>query len=111
MRGRGPGHERSTTAHAAEWAQRQPGTCRRVRRRRWTALSPGAAVCGICGEIRFDGAPADVGAVARMTDAMGQRGPDAHGLWQAGGRALGHRRLAIIDLSDAAAQPMVDVEL
>ena len=41
-----------------------------------------------------------------MTRAVAPRGPDAEGFWIAPGVALGHRRLKIIDLSDAAAQPM-----
>ena len=44
--------------------------------------------------------------LARMTRAVAPRGPDAEGFWLAPGVALGHRRLKIIDLSDAAAQPM-----
>jgi asparagine synthase (glutamine-hydrolysing) len=68
-------------------------------------------MCGISGEVRLDGRAADVGAVARMTDAMTPRGPDGSGLWSDGPRALGHRRLAIIDLSQRGAQPMVDAEL
>ncbi|MFI7056932.1 N-acetylglutaminylglutamine amidotransferase [Streptosporangium canum] len=68
-------------------------------------------MCGLSGEIRFDGRPADVGAVGRMTDAMHDRGPDGSGLWSLGPVALGHRRLKIIDLSDRAAQPMVDSAL
>lgn len=68
-------------------------------------------MCGLSGEIRFDGAAADVGAVDRMTEAMRERGPDGSGLWSAGPVALGHRRLKIIDLSEKAAQPMVDEEL
>ena len=68
-------------------------------------------MCGLTGEIRFDGAPADVGAVSRMSCVMESRGPDGQGIWQDGRFALGHRRLAIIDLSDAGAQPMVDSEL
>ena len=45
-----------------------------------------------------------------MRDRMAHRGPDGEGLWSAADRrcALGHRRLSIIDLSDAAAQPMVN---
>lgn len=43
-----------------------------------------------------------------MTDAMVPRGPDGSGLWAQGGMALGHRRLAIIDLSAAGGQPMLD---
>ncbi|HEY2449799.1 MAG TPA: N-acetylglutaminylglutamine amidotransferase [Mycobacterium sp.] len=68
-------------------------------------------MCGICGEIRFDGQAADVGAVARMTGAMTARGPDADGVVAHGPVAFGHRRLAIIDLSARGAQPMVDSDL
>ncbi|MFB4269845.1 N-acetylglutaminylglutamine amidotransferase [Nonomuraea sp. GTA35] len=68
-------------------------------------------MCGLSGELRFDGAEADVGAVGRMAEAMHERGPDGSGLWSQGPVALGHRRLKIIDLSDKAAQPMVDGEL
>jgi asparagine synthase (glutamine-hydrolysing) len=68
-------------------------------------------VCGIAAEIRFDGAPADVAAVTRMTEVLRPRGPDGEGLWSQGNRALGHRRLKIIDLSDRAAQPLSDSEL
>jgi asparagine synthase (glutamine-hydrolysing) len=46
-----------------------------------------------------------------MTEAMTPRGPDAAGVWSHGRVALGHRRLKIIDLSEAAAQPMVDPDL
>src|ERR1700710_1008347 len=42
---------------------------------------------------------------------MSRRGPDGSGIWSNGPVALGHRRLAIIDLSAAGAQPMVDAEL
>ena len=65
-------------------------------------------MCGICGEIRFDGSSPNGCRTAAMTEAMVARGPDGGGLWQEGNAALGHRRLAIIDLSDAGAQPMVD---
>jgi asparagine synthase (glutamine-hydrolysing) len=68
-------------------------------------------VCGICGEIRFDGRSADVAAVARMTDAMESRGPDSDGVVAHGAIAFGHRRLSIIDLSECGAQPMVDSDL
>ncbi|MFB9680589.1 N-acetylglutaminylglutamine amidotransferase [Streptosporangium vulgare] len=68
-------------------------------------------MCGLSGELRFDGRPADVAAVARMSDVMRDRGPDGAGLWSLGPVALGHRRLRIIDLSDRGAQPMVDSDL
>src|ERR1700758_709498 len=68
-------------------------------------------MCGICGEIRFDGQTADVGAVARMTGAMTSRGPDSDGVVAHGPVAFGHRRLSIIDLSAHGAQPMVDSDL
>ncbi|GAY12192.1 N-acetylglutaminylglutamine amidotransferase [Pseudonocardia sp. N23] len=68
-------------------------------------------MCGIAGEIRFDGRGADVAAVARITEAMHRRGPDGHGVHASGPVALGHRRLKVIDLSERGAQPMVDPEL
>ncbi len=68
-------------------------------------------MCGICGEIRFDGRSADVAAVSRMTAAMTSRGPDSDGLVAHGPLAVGHRRLSIIDLSARGAQPMVDSDL
>ncbi len=68
-------------------------------------------MCGITGEVRFDGTAADVGAVARMCDALQRRGPDDHGVYAAGRVALGHRRLSIVDLSTSGHQPMVDPTL
>ena len=68
-------------------------------------------MCGISGELRFDGRAADISAVARMTDAQSARGPDGNGLWASRSVALGHRRLSIIDLSWRGDQPMVDREL
>ncbi len=46
-----------------------------------------------------------------MAEVMVPRGPDSAGVWSQGRVALGHRRLKIIDLSEAGAQPMVDSEL
>ncbi len=68
-------------------------------------------MCGICGELRLDGAPADVAAVGRMTQQMHRRGPHGAGVHAAGAVALGHRRLKVIDLTECGAQPMVDPEL
>jgi asparagine synthase (glutamine-hydrolysing) len=67
-------------------------------------------MCGLCGELRFDGAAADLDSVLRMREALSSRGPDHAGLWLDGPLALGHTRLAIIDLSPASNQPMVDAE-
>jgi asparagine synthase (glutamine-hydrolysing) len=68
-------------------------------------------MCGICGEIRFNGRSADVAAVHRMTDAMASRGPDGWGVIARERIAFGHRRLCIIDLTQHAQQPMVDPSL
>jgi asparagine synthase (glutamine-hydrolysing) len=69
-------------------------------------------MCGICGEIRFDGQNGNVMLVSKMKSAIKHRGPDAEGLWQSdfegGSVVLGHTRLAILDLSDAGNQPMCD---
>ncbi|MGD8195340.1 N-acetylglutaminylglutamine amidotransferase [Herbiconiux sp. P18] len=68
-------------------------------------------MCGLAGELRFDGRSADLGVVDRMTACQVHRGPDGSGLWSNGRTALGHRRLSIIDLSPAGGQPMVDAPL
>lgn len=65
-------------------------------------------MCGLSGEIRFDGRRPDLAAVGRMSERLAARGPDGQGLWTRGAVALGHRRLKIIDLSDLGAQPMTD---
>ncbi len=65
-------------------------------------------MCGFAGEVRFDGGAADVVAVARMTERLKLRGPDGTGILAHDRVALGHRRLKVIDLSDASSQPMLD---
>src|SRR5690606_33445042 len=64
-------------------------------------------MCGICGDLRFDGRPADIAMLERMTATMAPRGPDSGGVVVRGRVGLGHRRLKIIDLTDKAEQPMV----
>jgi asparagine synthase (glutamine-hydrolysing) len=70
-------------------------------------------MCGIAGIIGSVDA-ANRSALKRMNDAMGHRGPDGEGYWESNaddagrGLMLAHRRLAILDLTSAAAQPMVD---
>lgn len=61
-------------------------------------------MCGLIAAFTRDGAP-PTGLAAALA-AMQARGPDGEGLWQQGGVALGHRRLAILDLDARAAQPM-----
>jgi asparagine synthase (glutamine-hydrolysing) len=68
-------------------------------------------MCGLAGEVRFDGRPADVAAVERSCAVMIGRGPDGFGIWAQGRAALGHRRLSIIDLSARGSQPMVDPDI
>src|SRR5215210_5930287 len=63
-------------------------------------------MCGIAGIVNLNGAPVDGAVVRRMTNAIAHRGPDGDGVHVDGAVGLGNRRLAIIDLSDAAAQPM-----
>ncbi len=68
-------------------------------------------MCGICGEFRFDGRVPDAGLVGRMLSKMERRGPDHEGRYLKGPVSLGHRRLSVIDLSDASNQPWVDTSL
>ena len=68
-------------------------------------------MCGIAGELRFDGGRPDPAALERMSERLARRGPDAAGRWEDGPVAFCHRRLAIIDLSPHSHQPMVDATL
>ena len=61
-------------------------------------------MCGIAGYL----GPWRPDLARAMTEAIAHRGPDGSGLWSDDGIALGHRRLSIIDLTEAAAQPMAD---
>jgi asparagine synthase (glutamine-hydrolysing) len=63
-------------------------------------------MCGIAGYLNLDGAPASSEIIKKMTNAIVHRGPDGFGHWDDGSIALGHRRLAIIDLTEHARQPM-----
>ncbi|NLG09608.1 MAG: asparagine synthase (glutamine-hydrolyzing) [Deinococcales bacterium] len=66
-------------------------------------------MCGIAGFLDPNGPPeaAARDSLTLMTDALAHRGPDAQGAWTApAGVALGHRRLSILELSPAGAQPM-----
>ncbi|WP_420428658.1 asparagine synthase (glutamine-hydrolyzing) [Kordiimonas sp.] len=67
-------------------------------------------MCGIAGIIRLDGAPVSPVVLQQMTDSIAHRGPDGQGHWIEGNVALGHRRLAIIDLTPAGHQPMISAD-
>ncbi|MFF7236642.1 asparagine synthase (glutamine-hydrolyzing) [Streptomyces collinus] len=63
-------------------------------------------MCGITGWVSFDrDLTAEAGPLHAMTETMACRGPDDRGTWAEGPAALGHRRLAIIDLPGGR-QPM-----
>jgi asparagine synthase (glutamine-hydrolysing) len=68
-------------------------------------------MCGIAGILLSPQAadPRRLAAVAEMAASLHHRGPDGGGIWidRDAGIALGHRRLAIVDLSDAGRQPMI----
>ncbi len=68
-------------------------------------------MCGIAGELRFDGGRPEPATLERMSAQLARRGPDDAGAWDAGPVAFRHRRLAIIDLSPHSHQPMVDATL
>jgi len=67
-------------------------------------------MCGICGELRFDGRPVDAARLVAMRDQLVHRGPDSDGVYvaPAGNAALAFRRLRIIDLTPNASQPMAN---
>jgi asparagine synthase (glutamine-hydrolysing) len=67
-------------------------------------------MCGITGFIHLDGTPASPPILQKMTDAIAHRGPDGEGQWIEGNMGIGHRRLAIIDLSPAGHQPMISAD-
>lgn len=67
-------------------------------------------MCGIAGVIDLNGNAVSPVLLQRMTDAIAHRGPDGEGHWIEGNVGLGHRRLAIIDLSPLGHQPMISAD-
>ena len=65
-------------------------------------------MCGIAGIISSEKNFVSTGKLKRMTDAFAHRGPDGEGIWinTSNEIGFGHRRLSIIDLSEAGNQPM-----
>ena len=70
-------------------------------------------MCGIAGILSPDPANVSRQRLKQMTDAIAHRGPDGEDAWinPSGQVGLGHRRLAIIDLSPTGAQPMRNMQL
>ena len=67
-------------------------------------------MCGIAGILNFDTSPVSKNVLKRMTDSIAHRGPDGEGHWVEGNVGIGHRRLSIIDLSNAGSQPMFSID-
>ena len=65
-------------------------------------------MCGIAGQVSLTGARADEKLLAAMSARISHRGPDGSGIHIDGPVGLAHRRLAIIDLTDTAKQPMTN---
>lgn len=79
---------------------------------RWYATNGRVfGMCGVVGLVRTGaaGPPVSASVLDALRDSMAARGPDGAGSWidPSGRVGLGHRRLAIIDLSDAGAQPFL----
>ena len=64
-------------------------------------------MCGIVGLINLNGDSVSPVVLKKITDTLVHRGPDGEGQWCEANVGFGHRRLAILDLSSAAEQPMV----
>src|SRR3979490_411051 len=62
-------------------------------------------MCGIAGIVHLDGRAVPPATLHLMADAIAHRGPDGDGYWCERSVGLGHRRLSIIDLSDAGSPP------
>lgn len=63
-------------------------------------------MCGICGIFNLNGEPVAHRSIESMTEALAHRGPDDEGHYIDRNIALGHRRLAVLDLTPAGHQPM-----
>ncbi|MEQ8938802.1 MAG: asparagine synthase (glutamine-hydrolyzing), partial [Gammaproteobacteria bacterium] len=67
-------------------------------------------MCGIAGLVNFNGTSVSSCVLEKMTTAIAHRGPDGEGIWIDRNVGLGHRRLAILDLSSAGDQPMTSTD-
>jgi len=64
-------------------------------------------MCGIAGYLNLNGEAVSPSVLSAMGEAISHRGPDGEGQWNEGPVGFCHRRLSIIDLSQAASQPMI----
>ena len=64
-------------------------------------------MCGIVGQVNFDRRPAQISTILEMRESIKHRGPDGNGVWLQDFISFGHTRLAILDLSEKASQPML----
>lgn len=67
-------------------------------------------MCGIVGLVNLDGCTVDQELIVNMRDQLSHRGPDGAGVWCDGPVGFAHRRLAVIDLSELASQPMTTTD-
>jgi len=67
-------------------------------------------MCGFTGIFNTDRKPVSRPLLKKMTDMIAHRGPDGEGYWVDTFVGLGHRRLAILDLSPAGHQPMISID-
>jgi len=63
-------------------------------------------MCGIAGIINRTNRKVEEASMLKMLDCIRHRGPDGQGMFFYNNLALGHRRLSIIDVSEAGSQPM-----
>ena len=68
-------------------------------------------MCGIAGEYQYNRGSASVSEIEKVMQRQVNRGPDGGGIYQLDYLALGHRRLKIFDVTERAAQPMIDPAL
>ncbi len=69
-------------------------------------------MCGLTGFVHTGAEPVEAlrGTLLAMTQALEHRGPDQDGIWLEGSTALGHRRLSVLDVTEAGSQPMISAD-
>ena len=67
-------------------------------------------MCGVAGIIDYDVDEISIKVLKKITNSITHRGPDGEGFWIENDIGIGHKRLSIIDLSDAGVQPMFSMD-